>query len=137
MDTDRDPMDYATDNFQEIPGELDAPRRMKSGLIVLKMMTENPDLKKVSKLFEVEYNTIKADSLLAFKCFNCQFSIAFCLQQLDDLTASLPSLLTVYQMMRGSRIYDDPVLEHLRLVDYTLRNRARQIEIKILVAKGK
>ena len=49
MDYERDPMDY-TDNFQEIPGEPDAPRRMRSRLIVLKMATENQDLRKVSKL---------------------------------------------------------------------------------------
>ena len=50
---------------------------------------------------------------------------------------SLPSVVKLYQMLRGTRVYDDPVLEHLRLVDYTLKNRARQIEIEVLVAEGK
>ncbi len=46
---DRDPTTYGTDNFQEIPGEPDAPRRMRSRLIVLKSVTDKEDLKKVSK----------------------------------------------------------------------------------------
>ncbi len=64
-------------------------------------------------------------------------AIAFYLQQLDDLTGTLPAVLRAFQRVREERPSNDPLVADLRLADHIHRNRARQLEIQITLNLGK